>query len=152
MLVFEKADVPNSLQFAYQKGNSCTFGSFVLQEVISQFNEDGSTVYTCFLDLSKAFDTVWIDGLFFKLFNFGVRGKTWRLLRNWYGKMSCCVSLDGLFSDRLSIKQGIRQGGVLSPWLFMCLNNDVMETMLNTGCGVELDSSCQLAMSLSLMI
>ena len=48
MLVFEKAGVPNSLQFAYQKGNSCTFGSFVLQEVISQFNEDGSTVYTCF--------------------------------------------------------------------------------------------------------
>ena len=141
MLVFKKAGVPNSLQFAYQKGNSCTFGSFVLQEVISQFNEDGSIVYTCFLDSSKAFDTVWIDGLFFKLFNFGVRGKTWRLLRNWYGKMSCCVSLDGLLSDRFSIKQGIRQGGVLSPWLFMCFNNDVTETMLNTGCGAELDPS-----------
>ena len=94
-----------------------------------------------FLDSSKTFDTVWIDGLFFKLFNFGVRGNTWRLLRNWYGKMSCCVSLGGLFSDRFSNKQCISQGGVLSPCLFMCFTNDVTETMLNTGCGAELDSS-----------
>ena len=139
MQVLDKAGVPNNLQFAYQKGNSCAFGSYVLHETINQFVEDGSTVYTCFLDSSKAFDTVWIDGLFFKLFELGVKGKTWRLLRNWHGKISCCVLLDGLLSHSFPIKQGIRQGGILSPWLFMCFNTDVTETMDNTNCGVELD-------------
>ena len=95
---------------------------------------------------------MWIDGLLFKLFNFGVRGKTWRLLRNWYGKMSYCVSLEGFLSDRFSIKQGVRQGGVLSPWLFMCFNNDVTETMLKLDVVRNLIRRCQLAMSLSLMI
>lgn len=55
--------VPNRLQFAYQKSSSSDMASFVLQEVINQYNEERSTVYSCFLDSSKAFDTVWTDGL-----------------------------------------------------------------------------------------
>ena len=116
MEVFSKATVLNKLQFAYQESNSCVMARFVLQEVINHYKEEGSNVYSCFLDSSKAFDTVWIDGLFFKLFNMGVRGKTWRILRNWYSKMSSSALLESLLSDPSFIKQGIRQGGVLSPW------------------------------------
>jgi hypothetical protein len=71
------------------------------------------TVYSCFLDSSKAFDTVWIDGLFYKLYNIGIR-ETWRLLRNWYSNMSCYGLLDGLVSEAFPVKQGVRQGSVLS--------------------------------------
>ena len=140
MEVFNKAGVPNKLQFAYQKSNNCVMASFVLQEVINHYKEEGSNVYSFFLDSSKAFDTVWIDGLFFILLNMGVRGKTWRLLRNWYSKMSCCVLLEGLLSDPFFIKQGIRQGGVLSPWLCMCFNNDIAEVLDSTKYGIEIDS------------
>ena len=140
MEVFNKAGVPNKLQFAHQKSNSCVMASFVLQEVINHYKEEGSNVYSCFLDSSKAFDTVWIDGLFFKLFNMVVSGKTWRLLRNWFSKMSCCVLLEGLLSDPFFIKQGIQQGGVLSPWLYMCFNNDIAEVLDSTKYGIEIDS------------
>ena len=136
---FNAGGVPNRLQFAYQRSNSSDMASFVLQEVINQYNEERSTVYSCFLDSSKAFDTVWTDGLFYKLYNIGIRGKTWRLLRNWYSNMSCCVLLDGLVSESFCVSQGIRQGGVLSPWLYMCFNNDISELLDKIGCGVMVE-------------
>ena len=74
---------PNCLQFAYQKINkSCIDASMSLQEAVLHNIELGSKVYCCFLDSTKAFDTVWISGLFYKLYNLGIQGKTWRLLRN----------------------------------------------------------------------
>ena len=34
--------------------------------------------------------------------------------------------LNGLLSESFAIKQGVRQGGVLSPWVFLCYNNDIL--------------------------
>ena len=41
----------------------------------------GKTTMGLFLDGQKAFDTVWRDGLFFKLWNTGVRGRMWLAIR-----------------------------------------------------------------------
>lgn len=125
MPTFQHLGIPHPMQFAYQTGRSCTQASFVIREAVYHYLERGSKVYACFLDSTKAFDTVWLDGLFFKLYNLGIKGKTWRLLRKWYGKLTSCVSVNGLTSDLFPVLQGVRQGGVLSPWLYMCFNNDI---------------------------
>ena len=98
MPFFKKSGFPNELQFAYQKSRSSIFASFVLQEATLDAIENGSKIYSCFLDSAKVFDTVWVDGLFFKLFNLGIQGKTWWLLRKWYEKMTCCVANNGCVS------------------------------------------------------
>ena len=59
--------------------------------------------------------------------------------------MSCCVLLDGLISKAFPVKQGIRQGGVLSPWLYMCFNNDISESLNEIGCGVMVESIGQIS-------
>ncbi len=64
-------------RFAYQENKSCVQSSFVLQEIIHANVEKGSKVFCCFLDSTKAFDSVWFDGLFFKLFNIRMKGKSW---------------------------------------------------------------------------
>ena len=118
---------PNCLQFAYQKNKlkSCIDASMSLQEAVSHNIELSSKVYCCFLDSTKAFDTVWISGLFYKLYNLGIQGKTWPLLRNWYSKLTSRVITGGVVSAEFPILQGVRQGGVLSPWLFMIYNDDL---------------------------
>ena len=59
--------------------------SFTILEYINHMLERGNKVFSCFLDVRKAIDTVWIDGLLFKLFSeFGIRIRMWLVIRGLY--------------------------------------------------------------------
>ena len=114
------------LQFAYKRQSCSLMTSFTLQETVKHFLKRSSVVYCCFLDAASAFDVVWHDGLLYKLYELGVNGKMWRILRNIYSNMNSCISLDGLMSDWFPIKQSVRQGGVLSAWLCIIYVNKLL--------------------------
>jgi hypothetical protein len=63
-------------------------------------------LYT-FFDLRKAYDTVWRDGLFYKLLKKGVDGKLWRVL-DMFAKTSSRVRVNDQLSD--AFPQGVGQG------------------------------------------
>ena len=66
------------MQFGFKEGLGCTEASFTILETINHMLERASKVSGCFLNLRKAFDTVRIDGLLYKLFSeFGIRGRMW---------------------------------------------------------------------------
>ena len=76
--------------------------------------EDNHQCYVAFFDVAKAFDTVWVDGLFYQLYHLGIRGKTWRILYRFYIDFRCCVRIYGLHSEFYHLKCGIHQGGYMS--------------------------------------
>ena len=53
----------SELQFGFHEGVGCIEASFTILETINHMLERGSKVFSCFLDVRKAFNTVWIDGL-----------------------------------------------------------------------------------------
>ena len=61
--------------------------SFLLRESIFYAKENGSKLYVCFLDVKKAFDCVWHDGLFYKLYNSGINKAFCRLIVNMFTDM-----------------------------------------------------------------
>ena len=67
------------------------------------------TTYCFFLDVQKPYDTVWRNGLWKKLWEIGIRGKVWRMM-----KMTECASsavkLDGEVSKYADILEGVAQG------------------------------------------
>ena len=66
----------SEMQFGFQKDVGCTEASFTILETINHMLERGSKVFSCFLDVRKAFDTVWIDGILYKLFSeLGIGGR-----------------------------------------------------------------------------
>ena len=72
-----------------------------------------------------------------------MKGKYWRMLRNWYDRMSCCVSVNGAISCMFPVRQGVLQGSVLSPSLFMCYNNDIPNELASTREGIIIsDMKC----------
>ena len=63
----------------------------------------------CFLDSQKAYDSVWHDGLWYKLWDMGVKGRMWRVIKKMYESSKSAVLLEGEKSDTFKIEQGVAQ-------------------------------------------
>ena len=89
----------SELQFGFRKGVGCIEVSFTILETINHMLERGSKVFSCFLDVRKAFDTVWIDGLLFKLFSeSGINGRMWLVIKDLYTNVKAKVLYAGVLS------------------------------------------------------
>ena len=88
-----------------------------------------------FLDLSKAFDRVWHDGLLYKLEFNGISGNILQLIKNFLKDRKQRVVLNGKSSKWESISEGVPQGSVLGPLFFLIYINDIVS---NVTCGIKL--------------
>ena len=83
-----------------------------------------------FLDISKAFDKVWRDGLLHKLKCLGVDGDFYNILKKYLQNRKQRVILNGQFSSWLDIDAGVSQGSVLGLLLFLISINDLPENLI----------------------
>ena len=92
------------------------------------------------LDLSKAFDRVWHDGLMYKLKTLGICGNYYGLIISFLGDRHQRVVLNGQSSKWSHIKAGVTQGSILEPLLFLVYINDLPEG-LTTGAKLFADDT-----------
>ena len=104
-----------------------------------RLREDKKT-YAFFLDIQKAYDTVWHDGLWYKLWDMGVKGRMWRVIKKMYMSSRSAVLLEGEKSDSFNVEQGVAQGCSLSPILFSVFINDLLKEVQQTELGIQLSS------------
>ena len=70
-------------------GYSCSHMAFLFQEALLETRRKGGKAFVDFLDVRKAFETVWHKGLLVKLFRKGIKGHFRHLINNWY-TCPCC--------------------------------------------------------------
>ena len=116
----------SDLQGAGKKGQSCVHTALVLQEAVAAAREKGQTVFVAYFDVSKAYDTVWTDGLFYQLNKMGIKGKLWRMMYRAYIDFKCKVRLGDQFSDWYPLLCGIHQGGFLSLTKYVAFINSLL--------------------------
>lgn len=127
----------HNLQGAYRSEQDALTTAFITDETIKHCCEEKDKVYVCYIDITKAFDKLWINGMLYKLFqSVGISGKCLRIIKLWYTGMREMVCIDGNYSKCYNILQGTRQGGVLSPWLFTVFVNDLISILQRTGLGI----------------
>lgn len=92
-------------------------------DIKTSLKEKKSTV-TVFLDINKAYETVWTQGLLYKLTRIGVNGNCLGWLYNFLLNRSICIRLGGHTTDLRIIRNGVPQGAVISPLLFNLMLHD----------------------------
>ena len=90
---------------------------YSLSQIVQSRILPGLPTFIFFRDAAKAFDTLWRDGLFAKLWDTGVRGEFWHLIRNLYASTQSHVLVNSNQSDNFPIEQGVARGDPLSPTL-----------------------------------
>ena len=82
-------------QAGFRVNRSCMDNVYTLNEIVQgRFRED-KEMHAFFLDVQKAYDTVWSNGLWLKLWDMGVKGRMWRVIKKMYEASRSTVLLEG---------------------------------------------------------
>ena len=131
----------DELQYAYQAGCSTTMCSWMVVETISYFMRNGSEIFTCCMDMTKAFDLVQHSLLFKKLVSAGLPTIFIRLLLVIYINQFANVKWNNVYSDMFTLRNGVRQGGVLSAILYCIYVNGLFTELRQSGYGCLLNGN-----------
>ena len=128
-------------QFGFKKSHATGLCKYVLKSTVDYYIKNESHVFCCFVDFAKAFDYVDYWLLFSKLLQSSDDIKLWlctRMLAYWYSNQRVHIRWGSTVSGDFRVLTGVRQGGILSPYLFRFYVRDVIHviTSMRVGCNV----------------
>ena len=125
----------DDFQFGFQELSNTSLCSWVVYETIDQYIRNGSIIYGCLLDCTKAFDTIKHSILFKKLLEAKVPPIVVRLLIGIYRRQMANVRWKSGFSEMFPIRNGVRQGAIASPILFCFYMDRLFHLLKISGSG-----------------
>ena len=118
--------IPHNSQIGFLPNNRTADHVLTLRTLIDKYVHcHQEKVYACFVDLRKAFDSVWHDGLLYKLLQLNVRGNFYDLIKDLYYNSTGSVRIGDSQTQSFQYARGVRQGCILSPLLFNLYINDL---------------------------
>jgi retron-type reverse transcriptase len=112
-------------QFGFRPKHSTADQLIHVTEFISQGINQKESTGAIFLDVAKAFDTVWHDGLVYKLHTAGVSLAMVKLLNSFLEDRKFHAKIGNVLSTVREIEAGVPQGSVLSPTLYAIFTADI---------------------------
>ena len=63
------------------------------------------------------------------LYEAGISGKTWRLIRDWYDHSNTRMSVGNQLSAEFTLERGVLKGSVLSPVFFLLVMDPLLKEL-----------------------
>ena len=116
----------NKHQSGFRRAKSTDDHLFRLSQSIMESFNRGEHVVATFLDVGKAFDNVWHNGLRYKIYQLGLLTKMTCWLSDFLvGQLIQVNNVNSFLSSQINPKPGVLQVSVLSPLLFLIYVNDL---------------------------
>ena len=125
-------------QGGFRPGRGCVDQLFVLINILR--NRIGKWTHCCFIDIRKAFDRVWRNGLWKRLWDEGIRGKMWRVCKRLYKNTKSCVQVGPERTEFFDVEAGVRQGCGLSSILFSIFINTLAKEITQSSIGIIVEN------------
>ena len=142
---FTKHNLISKYQIGFKKGSRTSDHIFVLNTLIEKYLRKGQQLYTCFVDLKKAFDSVNRMKLMVKLKQTGIGSLMYNIIKDMYtssdAKLS--VKLGNRMTNTFTSEIRLFQGDVLSPLLFNLYINGIAD--MSEGCDPALLNDCPIS-------
>ena len=144
--IFEYALLPslekclklNDLQMGFRPFTGCKDAIMICKEVVMNNNAKGSNVHCAFIDLSKVFDKLDHNVLNEKLLKSNVPRQVARIINYMLRNTNVHVAHDDYVGKAWNVREGSRQGGVLSGLLFNFYMKSCIDDLLNLDVGCML--------------
>ena len=108
-------------QAGFRSNKSCTDQISTLRIILEQSAEFNSSTYINFIDYSKAFDSIDRESLWKIMAHYGIPTKIINLIKKMYEDSGGQILFKGKLSKFFQILTGVRQGCLLSPFLFLLI-------------------------------
>ena len=116
---------------------------YSVRQMCEKYLANGKDVFWTFMDLEKAYDTMDRHVMWQMQRVYGVGGKLLKSVQSFYVDSRACVRVGKDLSEWFPVNVGLRQGCVMSPWLFnIYMDGVVREVNVRVlGKGLELLSA-----------
>ena len=129
---FEELNLFKDNMMGFRPSMRTSYDIFVLKTLIDKQFHKNKKLYTCFVDFSKAFDTIWRKGLIAKLNSFGIEGKMLNIIKDLYSGTNGHVTVGEFMSDNFKLSLGVKQGDPPSPFFFNIYMDELCTNLLET--------------------
>jgi hypothetical protein len=109
---------------------------FLWREILASRKERGHATYATFIDVRKAYDTVWREKAYCNIFDAGVRGRLWRQLQAMHGGLNRKVRHPLGDTESFDVPRGVAQGAVESPWVYSSFIEGLARELKQSGFGI----------------
>ena len=120
------------------KNRATTDHILILKEMANITKTRKKQLILVYLDVTKAYDKAWLDGIMYVLQKRGIKTKLWKIIKELNSNLTTSIKTKHGKTRKINITDSIRQGGVLSVTLYALMMDETNKALKQTDLGIKI--------------